>query len=63
MAAVKWFLKLDRRIIYVIVALAIIIPLLWPMGLPIHTTPPVEAVYKDIDKLPAGSRVWIAFAL
>src|SRR3990172_1566908 len=61
MAAVKWFLKLDRRIIYVIVALAIIIPLLWPMGLPIHTTPPVEAVYKDIDKLPAGSRVWIAF--
>jgi hypothetical protein len=55
------FLKLDRRFIYLVVALGIIIPLLKPMGLPIKISHEVQSVYDDIDKLKPGSRVWIAF--
>jgi len=56
----KAFLKLDRRIIYLVVALGVIIPLLWPMGLPMRTSPEVQVVYDDIDALEPGSRVWLA---
>jgi hypothetical protein len=56
----KAFLKLDRRFIYLVIALGIIIPLLKPMGLPILPSKEVQAVFDDIDKLPPGSHVWIA---
>ncbi len=54
------FLKLDRRIIYVVVALGIIIPLLLPMGMPMRTSSEVQSVFDDIDALEPGSRVWLA---
>lgn len=54
------FLKLDRRVIYLVIAIGIIIPLLWPMGLPIRTSAEVQTVFDDIDALKPGSRVWIA---
>ena len=56
----KAFIKLDRRIIYAVVALGVIIPLLWPMGLPISISKEVQSVFDDLDKLPPGSRIWIA---
>jgi len=44
-----WMQNLDRRWIYLIVALAIIIPLLIPYNSDNVTTPPTENVYQMID--------------
>lgn len=50
-------LRLDRRIIFILVALGTALPLLVPVNLPITVTPRVEAAYDTIDQLPAGSTV------
>jgi hypothetical protein len=51
------FLRLDRRIIFVLVAAGTALPLLRPVNLPITVSPRVEAAYKTIDTLPPGSTV------
>jgi hypothetical protein len=51
------FLRLDRRIIFVLVAVGTALPLLRPVNLPITVSPRVEAAYKTIDTLPPGSTV------
>lgn len=43
--------KVDRRYIYIVVALAVIIPLIYPLGLKTYTTTPVEDLYRHIDKI------------
>lgn len=48
-------LRLDRRAIFALIALAILIPLLYPIGLPIRISPEVKRVYDHIESLPAGS--------
>lgn len=52
--------KLDRRIIYLCVGLAVIIPMLIPIGLPVDITRPVQAVYNAIEALPEGSIVLVS---
>lgn len=42
---------LDRRIIYLIVLLSVIVPLFFPMGLPIEPTASVKAGFKTIEEL------------
>ncbi len=44
-------LRLDRRWIFVLVALSVLIPLLRPLGLPMRTTEPVLNLYTYIDTL------------
>ncbi|HHE40860.1 MAG TPA: hypothetical protein ENL10_05105 [Candidatus Cloacimonetes bacterium] len=41
--------KVDRRIIYGILALAVILPLVFRLGLKTYTTTPVEDLYRHID--------------
>jgi len=53
-------LAIDRRLIFVLIALGTAIPLLWPVNLPITVTPRVEAAYQTIEALPAGSAVLIS---
>lgn len=48
-------LRMDRRIIFVLIALATLIPLLYPIGLPIRVSPEVRRVYEYIESLPPGS--------
>lgn len=50
-------LNLDRRIIYLIVLLSVILPLMKPMGLPIKPTAPVQAAFEYAEKLPQGALV------
>jgi hypothetical protein len=52
--------NLDRRIIYLLVGLAVIIPMLIPLGLPVDITRPVKNVYDKIEFLPAGSIVLVS---
>lgn len=50
-------LRLDRRLIFVLIALATAGPLLFPVNLPISVSPRVRAAFDTVDKLPAGSYV------
>jgi len=52
--------KVDRRIIFLLVGLAAIIPLLFPIGLPVDITQPVKSVYDTIEALPEGSIVVVS---
>ncbi len=50
----------DRRIIFLLIAAAVVIPLLAPLGLPIRITDEVRSVFDSIDALPPGSVVLVA---
>jgi hypothetical protein len=51
---------MDRRVVFVIMGLAIILPLAYPVPLPIRPTEPVRDFHAFIEALPAGSRVLVA---
>ena len=55
------FGSVDRRFIFVLIGLAVFIPLLRPIDLPIRTTPTTEKVYNAIDAIPANSKVLMSF--
>lgn len=52
---------IDRRWIFLMIALAVFIPLLFPLDLPVITTPTTEDVWRAIDSIPAGSTVLVSF--
>ena len=54
-------INLDRRIIFIFVALAVIIPTLLPINLPINVSEPTQRIYDYIDALPAGATIIISF--
>jgi len=62
MSLVDKFLNVDRRIIYLIVGIVVIVPFFIPMSLPIYVTQPVQNVYNRIESLPEGSVVMISFS-
>jgi len=51
---------LDRRVIFLLVAFAVVIPMLQPIGLPIDITKPVKKVYDKIESLAPGSIVLLS---
>lgn len=53
--------NIDRRIIFALVAIAVIVSLLMSFRLPVPATPPVLGIYDTIEDLPPGSHVLIAF--
>ncbi len=53
-------LNLDRRIIYGIILLSVLVPFWFPMRLPIEPTAPVIASYKAFEDLPEGSLILIS---
>lgn len=57
----KKLMTIDRRIIFIIIALGVAIPLLKALNLPIQTTPPVKNIYDHIEKLNPGDKVLISF--
>jgi hypothetical protein len=54
--------SIDRRIIYLIIGVVVIVPFFIPMSLPIYVSPPVQSVYDYIESLPEGSVVVIGFS-
>lgn len=52
--------QLDRRWLYLLLVVAIVVPLLRPLGLPIEPRPEVRAVFDTINKLPAGSTILVS---
>lgn len=52
--------KLDRRIIFVFVAVALILPLFVPLNIKFSATPPVQSFYDAIESLSPGSKVLLS---
>ena len=57
----KFLKNLDRRIIYLIIIVAIAIPVLMPLNLPIGTAPEVKSCYDKIEALQPGQTVLVSF--
>lgn len=57
----EYLQTLDRRIIYLMIALAVVLPFFFPLGLPTRVTEPVQRVFDFIEALPPGSVVLISF--
>src|SRR5258705_7106724 len=60
MTWVRTLLSIDRRIIFLLVAAGVVLPLLHPLNLPVTVTPRVKAAFDAIDALPPGSKVLIS---
>lgn len=54
------FLRIDRRYIFIAVAVGVVVPLIFPLGLAVSTSPPVENVYKEIESLKPGTPVLVS---
>jgi hypothetical protein len=57
---IEKFLHIDRRYIFILVAVGVIVPLLFPLGLAVTTSPPVERVYNEIESLKPGTPVLVS---
>lgn len=51
---------IDRRIIFVLILLAVMLPLLFPLGFKIEVSEPVQGFYDAIEKLAPGSIVLVS---
>lgn len=54
-------MNMDRRIIFILVALAVIIPTLLPVSLPVSVSEPTQKLYNYIDALPPGATIMLSF--
>lgn len=53
--------QLDRRIIYTLIFISVIIPTMFPLKLPTAVTPETQSFFNAVDSLPAGSRILFPF--
>ena len=53
-------LSLDRRFIFILIGLVILIPLLYPIGLPVRVSAEAQRVYDYIERLPEGARMVVS---
>ena len=51
----------DRRVIFVLIGLAVLIPLLTPISLPVRETPTTVKFYDGIEDIPKNSKVLVSF--
>lgn len=54
-------LKIDRRWIFLVVAIVAALPIIYPLGLPVFVTPEARGVFDEVEKLPDGAPILIAF--
>jgi hypothetical protein len=52
---------IDRRIIFLLIALAVILPLVFHLVFSVHSSPIVEAIFDEVESLPPGSKVMVSF--
>lgn len=53
--------EFDRRWIYLLVGLGTLIPIIYPLGLPVTTSEPVRKVFNYIEGLQAGDKIMVSF--
>lgn len=52
-------LSLDRRYIYLIILITVIMPVIFPLNLPVFITNDVLGVYNEVDKVQNGSKIFV----
>jgi len=57
----EFFKNLDRRNVFLLIAISVLLPLISPLGLPLLPDPEVKALYNQIDALPEGSKIALSF--
>ena len=60
MRAMHAFLRLDRRWIFLLMAICMLVPLLLPIGLPFTPDPEVRSLYQEIEHLEEGDIVLVS---
>ena len=45
---------IDPRVIYIVMGLAVFIPIVFPIGLSVTITPPTQAAFDAIESVPKG---------
>jgi hypothetical protein len=58
---IQKLLHIDRRIIYLLVAIGALIPIIRPIGLPVIPTSPVKGLFDRVESLEAGDAVIVSF--
>jgi hypothetical protein len=58
---IQKLLYIDRRIIYLLVAIGALIPIIRPIGLPVVPTSPVKGVFDKVEGLTPGDAVLMSF--
>ncbi len=53
--------NIDRRIIFILVTLSVIVPTLVPVSMPIPVSEPTQQLYDYIEAIPAGGTIMLAF--
>jgi hypothetical protein len=53
--------RVDRRLIFLAIGLAVVLPLVFHLTLAVHPTPIVSRIFDKIESLPPGSRVLFSF--
>ncbi len=56
----EWLLKLDRRIIYLVMAALVTLPLVKPLGLGVTSGPRATTLFDAVDAIPAGKTLLIS---
>ncbi len=57
---IEKLLHLDRRIIYLVILLSVLLPTWFPLGLEIDPTRPTIAAYEAVEKLPEGALILLS---
>jgi len=52
---------IDRRIIFLLIALAVIIPMMLDLDFKVFPSPVVEGIFDKIESLPAGSKILVSY--
>ncbi len=52
---------IDRRVIFLLMALSVALPLMFTLRFPEFPTPMVKETFKIVDQLPAGSKILMSF--
>jgi len=52
--------KVDRRWIFLVIAVVVLIPLMYPLSMPIRATATTQQVYDAVEKLPGGSKILLS---
>ena len=58
---IQKLLNIDRRIIYLLVAIGALIPIIKPIGLPVVPTDPVQGLFDELEGLDPGDAVIISY--
>jgi len=53
--------RVDRRVIFILIGLAVVIPMLMKLEFPVSPSPVVQSIFDKVESLPSGSIILMSF--